>query len=167
MALFALVAVRQTNKPRPSFGICLIVGLIAGVIVQASALASIAIIASIIDLFRWIGNLNNPSSRAALASFVVLSLGSLLFYFRLRWRSLYGATEALVGVSVAAHRVIGIQKDPSALDLELFLALPTASIYLVVRGFDNVHQGLTKDPIDPTATRIVQWLCGQPEKRGS
>jgi hypothetical protein len=166
-ATVATVSVRKTNTPKPSVAISVAVGLISSLIIQVSALACISIISSLFDLFRWIGNLNNPSSRAALAGFAVLSLGSLLFYFRLRWRSLYGATEALVGVSVAVHRVIDVKEDQSTPSIELFLALLTASIYLVVRGFDNVHQGLTKEPMDPVATRFLRWLKGQAATRNA
>jgi len=31
-------------------------------------------------------------------------------------------------------------------------------VYLVVRGFDNIHQGLTKAPIDPYASKLFAFL---------
>ena len=37
-------------------------------------------------------------------------------------------------------------------------AMLTAGVYLVVRGLDNVHQGLTKDPKDPIGTKLFSYL---------
>jgi hypothetical protein len=117
-----------------------------------------AVGASAKDLFLWARDPSTLSWRAVAASLLVLATGSLLFYFRLHYRSLYGATEALVGVLVAMQRVLSTPGGSPRLDVDLFLPLLTASIYLVVRGFDNVHQGLTKDPLDPAAAAILTWI---------
>ncbi len=84
---------------------------------------------------------------------ITLSLGFILFYFRLRRRSIYGVTEALVGVLIAVEK-ISSENFHEFSSSNFFLAFLTASVYLVVRGFDNIHQGFTKEPFDPLAKKI-------------
>ena len=74
---------------------------------------------------------------------------------------MYGLSEVLVGVSVAVERTTATTASgASPLDTSFYLAMLTASVYLVVRGLDNIHQGFTNEPIDPIAARIVAWLAG-------
>ena len=105
---------------------------------------------------------------------VVILLGAALFYFRLRLRSIYGATEALAGIGVVLQQVkkfnettpegstpsVELSALPPELLVppELFIPLLTAGVYLIVRGLDNVHQGLTKEPYDRAALWILAWL---------
>lgn len=109
-----------------------------------------------IDLFEW--SLKTEKWKPlgiAMTTAYTLGAGGFLFAFRYSTRALYGLTEVAAGVAVAVHRVI----SPSKIDLNdlgLHLALLTAGIYLVVRGFDNIHQGLTKDPIDPVAAYLLK-----------
>jgi hypothetical protein len=87
-----------------------------------------------------------------------LVVGMLLFAIRLKWRCLYGASEAMVGVVVASQR---FYHDAVATDTPtpfIVLAILTAGVYLVVRGADNIHQGLTKAPFDPFGQRIIRGL---------
>jgi hypothetical protein len=88
-----------------------------------------------------------------IAVLVTVFAGIALFYFRLRWRSLYGITETVVGVLIASYRI-----NTRGEFTELVLAVLTASIYLIVRGLDNVHQGLVKPPLDPIAVASFEWL---------
>jgi len=116
--------------------------------------------AALKDAYLW---LQAPSSREGLAvlriTVAVLMLGVLLFFFRLWLRSLYGLTEMVIGVFVAARRtsVTGMMDRE---DVGFYLALLTAGVYLLVRGLDNIHQGLTKDPRDPIATIGFKRLKG-------
>lgn len=120
-----------------------------------------AIAASLRDLYVW---LQSPSltrtGAVAVAIGATLCLGAILFYFRLKLRSIYGVTEATVGLAVSAHRV-SIESSTAAQDPAFYLALLTAGVYLVVRGLDNVHQGLTKDPKDPAAASMSNWVGSQ------
>lgn len=88
-------------------------------------------------------------------SLYTLGAGGLLFVFRHRTRVLYGITEIAAGIAVAVHRVISAN-NISLTDPGFHLAILTAGIYLVVRGFDNIHQGWTKDPIDPVAAHFLR-----------
>src|SRR5204863_1866118 len=62
-----------------------------------------AIGASIKDVFFWAQSLSKTGA-IAVASALTLASGVALFYFRLRYRSIYGLTEAAIGVAVAAQR---------------------------------------------------------------
>jgi hypothetical protein len=88
-----------------------------------------------------------------------------LFYFRLRVRSVYGLTEVVVGIGMACSKLcpFGLQESvANSIGNRSFLVpMLTASIYLIVRGLDNVHQGLVQKPPDPVAAAIVGKLnCG-------
>lgn len=98
-------------------------------------------------------------SQLRLAMVVVLPLAAaiLLFSFRLGFRSIYGVSEAVVGFWVGLRQFDAV--DPAApIEPTLVMTILTASVYLMVRGFDNIHQGLTKDPKDPVATAVLAWL---------
>jgi len=98
-------------------------------------------------------------SSLVLVGFVALALGTILFYFRLKWRFCYGLTEAVVGVIVASQRfysdaVLGRETSTAP----VLLAILTAGVYLVVRGADNMHQGLVKEPLDPIGQKVIIFL---------
>jgi hypothetical protein len=80
--------------------------------------------------------------------------GSGLFYFRLRYRALYGLTEAIVGLTAAAR--FASTMDPRTRDAGFYLATLTAGVYLVVRGLDNIHHGLTVQSSDRLVTRLLE-----------
>ncbi|MBV9989066.1 MAG: hypothetical protein JO301_15410 [Chitinophagaceae bacterium] len=114
--------------------------------------------AGIKDAYMWITSSAIPKERAIFLSIITtLFLGVFLWYFRLKRRALYGLTETMIGLTVAALRASS-EKEDNLNSPEFYLALLTAAIYLVVRGFDNIHQGLTKDPIDPWGTKIFKIL---------
>lgn len=73
-----------------------------------------------------------------------LIAGGVLFAFRLKRRVLYGISEVLVGAYLAYSKGVGapdrwsdITSDPT-----FVAAVVTASVYLIVRGCDNVHVGV-------------------------
>jgi hypothetical protein len=82
-------------------------------------------------------------------------VGSLFFWFRLRQRFLYGITESLAGVAVAAHRLSIEPGDSIPGDGAFYVAVLTAGVYLVVRGIDNMHQAVVAG--DPVLARL-RWL---------
>lgn len=87
-----------------------------------------------------------------------LVVGMLLFAIRLKWRCLYGASEATVGVVVASQRFYHDVVATNTPTPFVVLAILTAGVYLVVRGADNIHQGLVKEPLDPFGQRIIRGL---------
>ncbi|TPD71270.1 hypothetical protein [Flavobacterium microcysteis] len=90
---------------------------------------------------------------AFITVFSILILGLLLFYVRLKFRCVYGISEAAVGIFIAMHKVIFIEPS-DLLTSEFYIAILTASIFLVVRGFDNIYVGLTKE-LDPVAQKFL------------
>lgn len=99
------------------------------------------------DLYLWVA--------ATRYEFIIvgtaLVLGFYLFQLRLNLRLLYGISEVMVGLFVAAYRHT---QSTSIWHFDVFLPFLTAGVYLVVRGFDNIHQGLMQDPPDP----LVLWV---------
>jgi hypothetical protein len=107
--------------------------------------------------FAISSDLSRPTS-LTLVALVTFIVGITLFVLRLRWRCLYGISEALVGIVVASQRyytdaLLAATPTPS-----VALAILTAGVYLVVRGADNIHQGLTKPPFDPIGQRFLNWV---------
>jgi len=97
-----------------------------------------------------------PSSAAAIridifATIIAFILGVALFIFRLKLRFLFGVSEICVGFTVVLYRIdTGIDK----LNIDVWLAILTAGIYLVVRGLDNIYIGLTVEASDPISKKI-------------
>ena len=106
------------------------------------------------DLYFWI---QSPKITKEWSIPIVLgitvSVGFFLFYFRLRARSIYGLTEAIVGLAIAMQKT-SIENSEELTKSSFYLAILTASIYLFVRGLDNIHQGMTKEPYDYYARKI-------------
>jgi hypothetical protein len=143
--------------------------LIAIIFSIVAGLTYYAIAVGIKDTYLWIASL--PFTRDAAISVLTgatLALGVALFLLRLYLRSLYGLTEVVAGVFISTIKIS--EKTPAELGTagssmmailasdDLYLVVLTAGVYLVVRGLDNVHQGIVRDPRDPVATKVVEWL---------
>jgi hypothetical protein len=101
------------------------------------------------DGYFWLQTVVPPRAFAYVVTPpAVLIVGYVLFSFRAHARFFYGLTEALVGVSVAILRVPAAGGDPFAWDSTIYLAMLTAGVFLVVRGFDNMQSGLKPDSYD-------------------
>ena len=74
-------------------------------------------------------------------SIITLIAGVALFKFRAIARGFYGLTEVVAGVSIAAYRISTGNTDILNASPEIYIALLTAGVYLVVRGLDNMEQG--------------------------
>lgn len=117
--------------------------------------------ASFFDVAKWLTQQwSQPYFGPVLVSAAVFLIGLGLFWFRIRCRATYGLTEVLVGVSVASFKYVeasaGSQSAAPA-DPNLLIALLTAGVYLVVRGLDNMQQGLTSASGDPILGPIATW----------
>ena len=134
-------------------------------------LLSLSIIPPLISMAsRLSAALTNPASRIyafpGLSAAAVLALGLALFAIRRRYRSTYGAVEVVIGVVVALTQTVDVLNSGRAIDGHFVLAMLTAGVYLVVRGLDNVDQGLEKTPSDPTA-RAMLWMAKQIRSAGA
>jgi hypothetical protein len=127
-------------------------------IIPFASLSYYALAVSVKDIYLWAQSPTFTKSTTIILTVLITAIiGLLLFYFRLRLRSIYGFTEAIFGLIIAGNK-IAIQNNLDILNSEFYLTLLTAAIYLVVRGLDNIHQGLTKDPIDPIGIKIFNFL---------
>ena len=161
-ALVDVFLVREwwKSRPRKVSGEELWIAAVVPVAFYAVAAAYYAVGVSIKDGYAWLQSLNlTDNGKIALAVGVTFVTGVVLFVFRLKLRSTYGLTEAMVGLVVAGSRV-ATDLDKLGTDPALYLTVLTAGVYLVVRGLDHVHQGLAKDPI---ARKLVEQLRGSPE----
>ena len=157
----ALIAEPPKVKPRGIIkrivpGLILLAGVAAGVVAAGAIFYAVG--ASVSDLYLWVqSDVSGAQAESRLWFGVVATLplaaAALLFSFRLVFRSIYGLSEAGVGLWVGVQQ---LYTDSAA--AALIVPILTASVYLMVRGFDNVHQGLTKDPKDPIATQAVARL---------
>jgi hypothetical protein len=115
------------------------------------------------DFWLWARNLPSDTTARLVGSRAIIALGilgvgSLLFWLRLRVRAIYGATEVVVAIVIALAQTRQQPLSSFAANPELGLALLTASVYLVVRGLDNIHQGLYKTPVDRVALGFIRLL---------
>ncbi|MDB5987233.1 MAG: hypothetical protein JWR16_2286 [Nevskia sp.] len=152
-----LIAWKDADFRRPSLEQVVIL-LFAPVGLFLAAAAYYALGAALKDASVW---LKASSSSGALTVpgtiLATLGAGLALFYFRLYLRSLYGLTEVMVGLAIAAMRVAG-DTAPAFESPAYLLALLTAGVYLVVRGLDNIHQGIVKEPYDPIARGLIDYF---------
>ena len=114
-----------------------LLGQLLGVMVVVSLLISgFGLIRFIFDSLIEAARLSSPIVIAV----CVLFGGLLLFKIRERFRSCYGVTEIVVGMSIAGYKI------PQSLQIEeTFIIAITGGLYLVVRGLDNVRQGKGSD----------------------
>ena len=112
------------------------------------------IVAFTVDSASWLANIADERNISVATGVVATGVsGAVLFYFRLKARCLYGCSEVLVGLLVAGAR-LNAEAAPG-LNAPILIALLTAGAYLVVRGLDNIHQGI-KTQGDLVISYLVQ-----------
>ena len=100
-----------------------------------------SVYSSAIDFVTWIKHPNlNEYAINLISACTVLIFGHILFIFRQKYRSTYGATELLIGIAIAMNNAQSLFRKGD-FDLTLVFAFITAGVYLVVRGLDNIHEG--------------------------
>lgn len=117
------------------------------------------------DMFSWLyAHSTATTGSILLTSAATLLTGTVLFYFRLKARTFYGLTEAVAGVSIAGFKALEIGEFNALANPNFYLVVLTAGVYLVVRGLDNMHQGIVREPVDPYAHKLSVWwkTLGQP-----
>lgn len=151
------VALWRGKRPKKTFGGLLFA--VSGPLVVAALVGVVyfALAVTIRDALEWLQSRTwPPLTRGAAGTSCAAGAGALLFWFRLRYRFIYGLSEVLVGLGVAGYHAYRAADSVSMWDANVYLAILTAGIYLVVRGADNMHTGLTKEPVDPLAARIFR-----------
>lgn len=110
--------------------------------------------ASVKDLFLWTVSPEPTFWQALVSVVLVVGFAVILFRLRGRYRATDGLTEALVGVVAAIQRSV----TPTTVKLSgeaLILAYLTASIYLIIRGLENMEKGVKEEPKDPFALSVI------------
>jgi hypothetical protein len=98
-----------------------------------------SILISVIDIFKYLYTLSSSNLRIVLPATLAITIGYILFFFRQNFRAAYGLSEIIVGVLAGIlHTNNVIQFD----EPKFYLVLLSASIYLIVRGFDNMSIGM-------------------------
>lgn len=110
-------------------------------------------ISFIVDLVVLSYNVAHSNIKIILPAVLTITIGFLLFQFRQRQRVLYGISEVFVGTIAGILHSGNINQidDPKYL-----LALLSASIYLVVRGLDNINVGLK----DKNNNKLLKMILG-------
>lgn len=115
---------------------------------------------SLRDSYAWLQHLSpSRSFFVTVIAILVIVIGYALFLFRLHARFFFGLTEAITGL-VIALRNIPTNADPVLWSSEIFLVILTAGLFLVVRGFDNMHTGLKSEPRDAILKSIDESEYG-------
>jgi len=151
-----VVSLKQKMEPKFPIGQGLLVGTFLSLCLGAVLYAGTVMLKD-----AFIATQTAGYGRVALLYFfgsTAIGVAVLLFTFRLRMRAIYGATEVAVGLVVALYRVGSEPDGTTALSPNVLLAVVTAGIYLMVRGLDNIHVGLTKEPYDQVALRLFARL---------
>lgn len=109
--------------------------------------ASIITYSSIVLAYDFLSAAIQTKSAIRIAILATIA-GLVLWFFRFKCRSTYGLIEALVGVYLAWRTV---EANTWKSESDMYLAVLTAGVYLIVRGVDNIEQGLEKD-------RLIAYL---------
>jgi vacuolar-type H+-ATPase subunit I/STV1 len=148
--------IRLAGYPRLLW-IFFVFGSMAGLFLAAA----IGTFSAVLVLLQHIIQAYILSSAPIAVALSSLAIGAVLFAVRYKFRCVYGFTEAIAGVIVAAYQtrtalpIPGLDALPApTANPGYYLAVLTAGVYLIVRGFDNIHQGYTKDPKDPVAIAL-------------
>lgn len=150
---------RKSKRMGVWMNLFLLCSLVPGTVVFGTFYYSLA--ASAYDFVKWLIQQQNLSyTGPLLVSTAVFLIGLGLFWFRGRYRATYGLTEVLVGISVASYKYVEAaagSHSATPTDPNFLIALLTAGVYLVVRGLDNLQQGLSAAPRDPVFNSLVTW----------
>ena len=153
-----LLVVRANVTPRLVEGRHVVAGAATAGIYVLALLGMRCVAEDLADLSA-LPSLQRPIS-AVLLGLAVLTIGGGLFFIRLKFRFLYGITEVFAGVVVALHKVSTEITDIASVTAGWSLAFLTAAVYLVVRGLDNMHQGMTKEPLDAALLWMWRFVPG-------
>lgn len=142
VALSALLLIEPERRPT-ALTTRLKIWSVLPMIFLVPIFASIIAYSSIVLAFDFVSAANQAKNANQIA-FLALIFGFFLWLFRFHCRSTYGLSEALMGGYFAWHTVgANIWKSES----DMYLAVLTAGVYLIVRGLDNIEQGLEKDKL--------------------
>lgn len=84
---------------------------------------------------------SSPGARYAIAIVIVPAISIALFIIRKYLRVFYGSFEAFSGFLIVTYKSI-FENNSQLTEPNFIIAMLTAGVYLMVRGFDNIDVGL-------------------------
>ena len=134
--------------PKISVHLFLLPVLYLPVVIVITTLGYYGVWVALRDSYVWIQYQSPPRIFfITLTGILVIVVGYALFLFRLHVRFFFGLGEALIGLLIAL-RNIPTNADPVMWSSQVFLVILTAGVFLVVRGFDNMHTGFKSESRD-------------------
>jgi hypothetical protein len=123
----------QQRRPRWMANFMLMFGL---------PILAIAVILAVV-VIQHLGTITDPRWKGLAGVGATALAGAALFFIRLQYRIVYGLTEVAVGLYLGWDKAKALTGPLGAAsrDEAFLMAMLTASIYLIVRGMDNVHVG--------------------------
>lgn len=109
------------------------------------------------DVSIFLYEVSNPHLNIILPALITLIFGITLYIVRLKQRLFYGLSEVLVGVVVAVSQARNKTMETGLENPQLYLAILTAGVYLVVRGLDNMNEGIK----NKSSSTFLKKLFGQ------
>lgn len=106
------------------------------------------------DLSLFFYKHTNDNLTIVAPAVLALAVGMALYKFRSKQRVLYGISEVLVGIAVTVSRVQTSFSTEHQNNVDLYIAVLTAGVYLIVRGLDNIEVGLKSK----TDSKFFKWL---------
>ena len=85
-----------------------------------------------------------------------------MYYFKLKHRIKYGIAEISFGIFIGVQKITS-NKD-TTLSFELYIIVISASLFLIVRGLDNIYTELTLDKNKIRAYRLLIKIKNQIKK---
>ncbi|WP_165067555.1 hypothetical protein [Paludisphaera rhizosphaerae] len=153
LVVFQLVLHRALNRWRvPSFGDGLPARLICSV--GATVLAAVCgalfyfLAASTGDVADWYLRYSfaNPTVGQVSMCLVLPIIGGAFYLFRKKAKVVYGMTEVAAGIYAATSRIFSDAMERNYSRGDIYLILLTAGVYLIVRGYSNIEEGLRAGP---------------------
>lgn len=136
------------GRPKISIHLFLLPVLYLPVVIVALSVVYYGIWAALQDSYIWVEHQSPPRGFfVAFIGVMVFVLGYALFLFRLHARFFFGLTEAVTGLVIALGN-IPANADPVLWSSQIFIVILTTGIFLIVRGFDNMHLGLKSETRD-------------------
>lgn len=153
LVVFQLVLHSALNRWRvPSFGDGLPARLVcsAGATVLAAFCGALFyfLAATAGDVVDWYLRYSfaNPTIGQISMWFVLPIIGGAFYLFRKKAKVVYGMTEVAAGIYAATSRIFSDAMERNYSRGDVYLILLTAGVYLIVRGYGNIEEGLRAGP---------------------